>query len=78
MQPPCYECMLCHCMTLVLLKRMRYSDDLFDSLGCGTTWHSVGLLGRLRENELLYNMTSYGFELYSNLEEDSGLSTGII
>jgi len=47
------------------------------SLGCGTTWHSVGLLGRLRENQLLYNINAYGFELYSNLEEDSGLSTGI-
>lgn len=45
------------------------------SLGCGTTWHSAGLLGSIRGSRAHTKLTTYSNELYSNLEE-SGHGTG--
>eukprot|EP00794_Sanderia_malayensis_P019005 gene19005-20917_t len=46
------------------------------SLGCGTSWHAVGLLSKCRGNSLLYNMSQYASELYANLYNDTGYDTG--
>ena len=46
------------------------------SLSGGTTWHAVGLLGQLRSIKAETQLSEYGCELYSKLEEETGLGTG--
>lgn len=46
------------------------------SLGCGTTWHSAGLLGAIRSSRAHTKLTKYSNELYSDLDK-GGHGTGI-
>ncbi|XP_019629227.1 PREDICTED: pyruvate dehydrogenase phosphatase regulatory subunit, mitochondrial-like [Branchiostoma belcheri] len=46
------------------------------SLGCGTTWHSAGLVGQMRANTLHTNICQYSTQLYATLEQETGLGTG--
>lgn len=48
----------------------------FISLTCGTTWHAVGLLGKLRSSAAETRLSNYSVELYSTLEEETGVGTG--
>ena len=50
----------------------------FTSLTCGTTWHAAGLLGKLRSSAAETKLSSYSVELYSTLEEETGVGTGKI
>jgi len=45
-------------------------------LTCGTTWHAAGLIGQMRPNRSMTQMSKYGIELYSTLEAETGLATG--
>src|SRR5436190_6700718 len=45
-------------------------------LSCGTTWHAAGLVGQLRANQSGTRLVQYSTELYSELEEETGLATG--
>ncbi len=45
-------------------------------LSSGTTWHAAGLVGQLRANESGTRLVQYSTDLYSQLEEEVGLSTG--
>ena len=45
-------------------------------LSSGTTWHAAGLVGQLRANESSTRLVQYSTELYSELENEVGLSTG--
>src|SRR5215475_4107207 len=45
-------------------------------LTCGTTWHAAGLVGQTRATRNATRMSRYGIELYSTLEEETGLATG--
>ena len=45
-------------------------------LTCGTTWHAAGLIGQTRPNRSMTRMSRYGIELYSQLENETGLATG--
>jgi 4-methylaminobutanoate oxidase (formaldehyde-forming) len=45
-------------------------------LTCGTTWHAAGLVGQMRPNRNMTRMSTYGIELYSTLEVETGLATG--
>ena len=45
-------------------------------LSSGTTWHAAGLVGQLRANESGTRLVQYSTELYSELEDEVGLSTG--
>ena len=45
-------------------------------LTCGTTWHAAGLIGQMRPNRSMTQMSRYGIELYSALEAETGLATG--
>ncbi len=45
-------------------------------LSCGTTWHAAGLVGQLRANQSGTRLVQYSTQLYSELEEEVGLSTG--
>ena len=49
---------------------------LFFSLTCGTTWHAAGLLGKLRSSAAETKLSNYSVELYSTLEEETGVGTG--
>ena len=53
---------------IVLLEQGR--------LTCGTTWHAAGLVGQMRPNRSMTRMSQYGIELYSTLEQETGLATG--
>ena len=45
-------------------------------LSCGTTWHAAGLVGQLRASESGTRLVQYSTALYSELEAETGLSTG--
>jgi len=45
-------------------------------LTCGTTWHAAGLLGKLRSTAIETKLSSYSVELYSKLEDETGVGTG--
>ena len=45
------------------------------SLACGTTWHAASLIGKMKNYSVDTKIASYGAELYSRLEEETGLGT---
>jgi heterotetrameric sarcosine oxidase gamma subunit len=45
-------------------------------LSSGTTWHAAGLLGQLRATEGGTRLVQYSAQLYSRLEQETGLATG--
>lgn len=45
-------------------------------LTSGTTWHAAGLVGQMRPNRTMTQMSRYGIELYASLEAETGLATG--
>ena len=53
---------------VVLLEQGRLTS--------GTTWHAAGLVGQLRNHESMTRLIRYSTELYSRLEDETGLSTG--
>src|SRR5512139_2182019 len=53
---------------VVLLEQGRLTS--------GTTWHAAGLVGQLRAHESMTRLIRYSTDLYSNLERETGLSTG--
>ena len=53
---------------IVLLERKRLTS--------GTTWHAAGLIGQLRGNANMTRLAKYSTDLYTRLEEETGLATG--
>jgi heterotetrameric sarcosine oxidase gamma subunit len=45
-------------------------------LSSGTTWHAAGLVGQLRATESGTRLVQYSAQLYSELEQETGLATG--
>ncbi len=45
-------------------------------LSSGTTWHAAGLVGQLRASESGTRLVQYSTQLYAELEDEVGLSTG--
>lgn len=43
-------------------------------LTCGTTWHAAGLIGQLRGTAIESKLSSYGRNLYVDLEKELGIS----
>ena len=67
------------CSTAYHLSLMGQTDVLLleqGQLTCGTTWHAAGLVGQMRPNRNMTQMSQYGIELYSRLEAETGLATG--
>src|SRR6266404_1430379 len=61
------------------LARLGWTDVVLleqGKLTCGTTWHAAGLVGQLRATRNATRMSRYGIELYSTLEQETGLATG--
>ena len=54
---------------VVLLERRQ--------LTCGTTWHAAGLVGQLRTSRNMTRLARYSAELYTRLEEETGIATGM-
>ncbi|PPR54300.1 MAG: 4-methylaminobutanoate oxidase (formaldehyde-forming), partial [Alphaproteobacteria bacterium MarineAlpha5_Bin6] len=54
---------------VVLLER--------DQLTSGTTWHAAGLIGQLGASATLTKIRNHSLNLYKELENETGLSTGL-
>lgn len=67
------------CSVAYHLAKLGWKDVLLleqGTLNCGTTWHAAGLVGKLRSTSIESKLLSYSVELYSSLEEETGLGTG--
>ena len=67
------------CSTAYHLAKLGITDVLLleqGKLTSGTTWHAAGLVGQMRPNRNMTAMSRYGIELYSTLEQETGLATG--
>src|SRR3569832_923664 len=67
------------CSVAYHLARLGRTDVLLleqGQLTSGTTWHAAGLVGQMRPNRSMTQMSKYGIELYSTLEAETGLATG--
>jgi len=67
------------CSTAYHLSLMGEKDVLLleqGKLTSGTTWHAAGLVGQMRPNRNMTQMSKYGIELYAKLEAETGLATG--
>ena len=53
---------------VLLLERERFAG--------GTTWHAAGLIGTVRPNESLAKLLVYARDLLTEIEEETGQSTG--
>jgi 4-methylaminobutanoate oxidase (formaldehyde-forming) len=53
---------------VTLLERNRLTS--------GTSWHAAGIVGPLRSSQNLTQLASYGIKLFSQLERETGQSTG--
>jgi glycine cleavage system T protein len=54
---------------VVLLERKQ--------LTCGTTWHAAGLVGQLRGSRNMTRLAKYSADLYTKLESETGVATGM-
>ena len=67
------------CSTAYHLSKLGETDVLLLEQGrltCGTTWHAAGLIGQMRPNRTMTQMSKYGIGLYATLEAETGLATG--
>ena len=67
------------CSTAYHLAKMGRTDVVLleqGKLTSGTTWHAAGLVGQMRPNRNMTQMSKYGIELYASLEAETGLATG--
>ena len=67
------------CSVAYHLAKLGWTDVLLleqGKLTSGTTWHAAGLVGQMRPNRNMTQMSKYGIELYSTLEAETGLATG--
>jgi glycine cleavage system aminomethyltransferase T/glycine/D-amino acid oxidase-like deaminating enzyme len=67
------------CSTAYHLAKAGRTDVLLleqGKLTSGTTWHAAGLVGQMRPNRTMTQMSKYGIELYATLEAETGLATG--
>ena len=67
------------CSVAYHLAKLGRTDVLLLEQGrltSGTTWHAAGLVGQMRPNRTMTQMSKYGIELYATLEAETGLATG--
>jgi 4-methylaminobutanoate oxidase (formaldehyde-forming) len=61
------------------LTKLGYTDVMLleqGQLSSGTTWHAAGLVGQLRASESGTRLVQYSTALYTELEEETGLTAG--
>ena len=69
------------CSTLYHLAKQGVSDAILlerNKLTSGTTWHSAAQVRALRSTRNLTDLIRYSVSLYSELEAETGQSTGWI
>lgn len=69
------------CSTAYHLTKAGFKDVVVIErkvLGSGTTFAAAGLLAQLRQNREMSNLAKYALELYSRLEEETGISAGFV
>jgi 4-methylaminobutanoate oxidase (formaldehyde-forming) len=67
------------CSTAYHLAKLGWKDVLLVErarLTSGTTWHAAGLVGQMRPNRAMTQMSRYGIDLYASLEKETGQATG--
>src|SRR5882724_7135167 len=67
------------CSVAYHLTKLGWRDVVLVEQGhltSGTTWHAAGLVGQMRPNRTMTEMSRYGIELYAGLEAETGLATG--
>jgi len=57
-----------HGVDVIVLERGK--------LTCGSTWHAAGLVGQLRTSSSITQVLKYSVDLYTRLEQETGLATG--
>ena len=68
------------CSTAYHLAKFGWKDTVLlerDVLTSGTTWHAAGLIGQLGSSATITRLRNYSLNLYKQLEEETGLSTGL-
>ena len=68
------------CSVAYHLAKFGWKDTILierDQLTSGTTWHAAGLVGQLGASSTITRLRKYSLNLYKELEEKTGLSTGL-
>lgn len=68
------------CSVAYHLAKLGWEEILLlerKQLTCGTTWHAAGLIGQLRASQNLTRLAKYSADLYTQLEAETGVATGI-
>ena len=68
------------CSVAYHLAKFGWKDTILlerDQLTSGTTWHAAGLVGQLGASATITRLRKYSLNLYKELEEKTGLSTGL-
>ena len=68
------------CSVAYHLAKFGWKDTVLlerDQLTSGTTWHAAGLLGQLGATATITKLRKYSLNLYKELEQKTGLSTGL-
>ena len=68
------------CSVAYLLAKLGWCDVILlerKQLTSGTTWHAAGLIGQLRATAAMTKLAKYSADLYTALEDETGVATGI-
>ena len=68
------------CSVAYHLAKFGWKDTVLlerDQLTSGTTWHAAGLVGQLGASATITKLRKYSLDLYKELEETTGLATGL-
>ncbi|MFT4716381.1 MAG: glycine cleavage system aminomethyltransferase T/glycine [Paracoccaceae bacterium] len=68
------------CSVAYHLTKLGWTDVVLlerKQLTSGTTWHAAGLIGQLRTSSNMTKLAKYTSDLYYNLEEETGVATGM-
>ena len=68
------------CSVAYHLAKLGWKDTVLferDQLTSGTTWHAAGLVGQLGASSTITRLRKYSLNLYKELEQKTGLSTGL-
>ena len=68
------------CSVAYHLAKQGWTDVVLlerKALTSGTTWHAAGLIGQLRASSNMTKLARYSRELYTGLEAETGIATGL-
>ena len=68
------------CSVAYHLAKLGWGDVILlerKQLTSGTTWHAAGLIGQLRATAAMTKLAKYSADLYTALEDETGVATGI-